>query len=233
MRFNIWADLLEKATVLPNGLKLYTFEATGGPRPFRAYLWFPKATNPVGQASYSFKTEDDRAAWVRTQVQAFAEHQARKIARRASAQPTDDVLNMANPGAIFYNSWGYDQTNIDYWQVTKRSGSLVTLARIAQETVRGSEGHMSEWVRPRKDAFVMKCRACGVGQHGVAHYELSARGDYHPYDPIRDEIKKRVSVYEGQPHISFDHGAGSLVQVLTFGNAEPLAVASHYQSHYH
>jgi len=31
------------------------------------------------------------------------------------------------PGKIIYNSWGYDQTNIDFYMITKRSGMFVTL----------------------------------------------------------------------------------------------------------
>lgn len=37
-------------------------------------------------------------------------------------------------GDIFYSSWGYDQTNIDFFEVVKVSGAMVTLQKLARET---------------------------------------------------------------------------------------------------
>lgn len=34
------------------------------------------------------------------------------------------------PGLILYSSWGYDQTNIDFYIVTKVSGTMATLVEI-------------------------------------------------------------------------------------------------------
>lgn len=38
------------------------------------------------------------------------------------------------PGAILYSSWGYDQTNIDFYRIEKRAGLMLTLAPL-QSTV--------------------------------------------------------------------------------------------------
>jgi hypothetical protein len=38
------------------------------------------------------------------------------------------------PGKIVVNSWGYDQTNIDYYLIVKRSASFVTLQPIGQKS---------------------------------------------------------------------------------------------------
>ena len=37
------------------------------------------------------------------------------------------------PGAIFACSWGYDQTNVDFYRVEKIAGAFVTLQPIAAE----------------------------------------------------------------------------------------------------
>lgn len=38
------------------------------------------------------------------------------------------------PGAILYCSWGYDQTNIDYYLVTKRTNAFATIVQIGYKT---------------------------------------------------------------------------------------------------
>ncbi len=35
-------------------------------------------------------------------------------------------------GKIISNSWGYDQTNIDFYMILKRSGNFVTIQRMSQ-----------------------------------------------------------------------------------------------------
>jgi len=43
------------------------------------------------------------------------------------------------PGTILYSSWGYEQTNIDFYQIIERKGQFVTLQEI------GSEKTYEEW----------------------------------------------------------------------------------------
>lgn len=56
-------------------------------------------------------------------------------------------------GAIFVNSWGYDQTNVDAYQVVAVTRASVKVRRINQETVPGSEGRDSCRVVPVPDSF--------------------------------------------------------------------------------
>jgi len=57
-------------------------------------------------------------------------------------------------GDLMYDSWGYDQTNVDFYQVTKVKGASVWLRPIAGESVDGSQGNMSDNVKPVKDRFI-------------------------------------------------------------------------------
>jgi hypothetical protein len=57
-------------------------------------------------------------------------------------------------GAIFEYSWGYDQTNVDYFEVIARTAKTVKIRKIGKETVDGSEGFMSCKVRPVPGKFV-------------------------------------------------------------------------------
>lgn len=58
-------------------------------------------------------------------------------------------------GTLLCNSWGYDQTNIDYYEVVARSktGAQVTLRRIASKTVSAGE-FMSAKVAPCPGQFI-------------------------------------------------------------------------------
>ena len=57
-------------------------------------------------------------------------------------------------GDILYSSWGYDQTNIDFYQVIAVSKRMVTIRSIAQSTD-SSEGNY-DYVVPLKDSFFGK-----------------------------------------------------------------------------
>ena len=57
---------------------------------------------------------------------------------------------------IYVNSWGYDQTNIDCYQVVgeTKSGKTEIVRPIKTHTVPGSQGFMSDRVVPVPDSFV-------------------------------------------------------------------------------
>lgn len=59
-------------------------------------------------------------------------------------------------GDILHHSWGYDQTNCDFYQVVEVKKASVILRKIGAKTVEGSEGFMSESLMPEKDAFVIE-----------------------------------------------------------------------------
>jgi hypothetical protein len=57
-------------------------------------------------------------------------------------------------GQIFRRSWGYDQTNVDYFQVVALKAKTVVVREINHAQVKGSEGFMSCNVVPVKDSFI-------------------------------------------------------------------------------
>lgn len=64
------------------------------------------------------------------------------------------IVNPYKVGDIVYNSWGYDQTNIDYYQVVKASARSVTMRTISA-SLSESDGcaPMSGHVTPDRDHF--------------------------------------------------------------------------------
>jgi len=77
-----------------------------------------------------------------------AERKAKLAAERAAAKES------VKEGDIFVASWGWEQTNVDAYQVVAKKGATVTLREIALKSVEGSEGFMSDLVVPVKDAFI-------------------------------------------------------------------------------
>lgn len=61
------------------------------------------------------------------------------------------TINKIEVGTIFYSSWGYDQTNIDYFQVVKVTPKGVYIREIKDK--RTYEGDMHGTSVPVKDDF--------------------------------------------------------------------------------
>lgn len=55
----------------------------------------------------------------------------------ADAKPEIDYTGY-NPGDYVYASWGYDQTNIDWFRITKRSGQWITIVPVGDIKTHGS-----------------------------------------------------------------------------------------------
>lgn len=102
----------------------------------------------------------------------------RELRQRAKSQ----YQNPYKGGDILHHSWGYDQTNCDFYQVVEVKNASVVLRKIAAETVPGSEGFMCEKLMPVKDAFIEKAT------------QALTKSDHH-ITPQNPTIKKRVCFY--------------------------------------
>lgn len=47
----------------------------------------------------------------------------RKKMKQEQSQKLKNLVSETKPGDIFYNSWGYNQTNVDFYKVIKTKGS--------------------------------------------------------------------------------------------------------------
>ena len=64
------------------------------------------------------------------------------------------AMNMGvQVGDIFRSSWGYDQTNIDFYQVVSRTQKMLTVRMIRKERV-GEPHCLASYVMPKKDCFL-------------------------------------------------------------------------------
>ena len=74
----------------------------------------------------------------------------RSYRKTAMPNPTDFGVNV---GDILVSSWGYDQTNIDFYEVTGLTGASVRVRPI-QSRIVGPEGVPQEQVEPVKGAYI-------------------------------------------------------------------------------
>lgn len=100
-----------------------------------AAMFFAKQTKPVWH--FTFRTEERRAAKIKETFENRRATLAYKTETRAKrkAWVSDYVV-----GEILHTSWGYDQTNVEYFEVTEVKGKHVVVREIAQE--RTATGHM-------------------------------------------------------------------------------------------
>lgn len=133
------------------------------------------------------KTEEEIARVKALYEEHIAEHEAVIAARKAERKAgREAVLAKGNPykvGDVLRNSWGYDQTNVDFYEVIAVTSRTVTYRKIGASTVPGSEGFMSDKVVPTSGNF------------------------------IGEAVTKNLQAYVGgaEPYIPVDHGCMSKV----------------------
>jgi hypothetical protein len=126
------------------GLDLFRYETERG---YFALGFFGKAQKPAFH--YRFKSEEQRATFIKEQVAAgerTQQHRAGRAAQRKAFVPSLAV------GDILRESWGYDQTNINYYEVVSVSGKRVTVREIAQTSQ--ETGYMSGRCSPKPGDYI-------------------------------------------------------------------------------
>lgn len=74
------------------------------------------------------------------------EHKQRQQAMKA------EFLAKIEVGSLFATCWGYDQTNVEWYEITSVKGSTVRLRQIAAQV--SETGYMSGSTKPVKGAFI-------------------------------------------------------------------------------
>jgi len=162
-----------KLTVNIEALGIEVYEYSSGNMP-AAMAFHGRAQKPDWH--YRFSNEAHRAAKIKGFVEGYTAH-AENVTTRKNERSAPTALKV---GDILHGSWGYDQTNCDFFQVTGKKGERGIYVRpIAQRTVPGSEGFMCSHVMPIKDSFI-----------GPETYHIAGK-DSIAYDPI-DDMNQRA-----------------------------------------
>lgn len=110
---------------------------------------------------YAFNSEERRAFWISQQTETIQKQEAALIARKEerkveAAKIKEAFVNPFKVGDLLYSSWGYDQTNIDFYQVIKAGPKSVTVQEICGKEAEHQEGFspMSGHTSAVKDSFL-------------------------------------------------------------------------------
>ncbi len=149
-------------------------------------------------------------------------------------QVTPHVAEVIEPGAILYSSWGYDQTNVDWYMVTRTtraSAWIVPMAAHEEQT-----GFMSGQATPLEPLFVSDWCECDhrVSNHGTV---LNMTGP--DYSHCRGAHGDRCECTEVRPrpivpamHRIRRSGNGESLSLTSYSAARLWDGASKYASHY-
>lgn len=128
----------------PEGLQIWTWESLGrnGDTHYVAGAWAGKADKPLWLYRYGNVNNQER------QIQdTIKNYLALVEAKRKRLEERKNFAHGLQVGDILVASWGYDQTNINYYQVTKLIGKAIGLREIASKLLK-SDGYGSDLVTP-------------------------------------------------------------------------------------
>jgi hypothetical protein len=79
-----------------------------------------------------------------------------EMKQKRKKEKKEELTNIKK-GDLFVSSWGYDQTNVDFYQCTAVKGQTLTFKSIHRKTVKDSEySHgMADEVTAVKDSFIV------------------------------------------------------------------------------
>ena len=147
----------EKAIEIGN-IAIYSYEIAGCG--YLAKAWRGKQRKAYGH--YRFKTEDKRTAWCREQVEDDRARTAEKAEYKLEdSKRLEAMREQLKVGSILHSSWGYDQTNCDFYEVVERKAKSVILRPIGGIRVDGSH------LKPNPGHFIGEpfrkvINSCGV-----------------------------------------------------------------------
>ena len=154
-------------------LKFSRFPVLNSVRPFQVKAWRGKQSKPYD--FYGYKTVFEREEYIARQKEWEDASQQGKADRKATQSKfKKEMAEKIKVGTLLHASWGYDQTQCEYFQVTDRKGMSVTLREIGGTTVEGSEGFMCCSLMPDRDRFISepftkRITANGIKVHSYAH----------------------------------------------------------------
>lgn len=116
-----------------------------------AICFVGRAVNPTWH--YRFKDGQQRINEVTRTFKNVAERAEYKAARKAKAAEAQ-ANHGVKVGDVFRSSWGYDQTNVDYYQVVAVGKKTATFCKIAQ--LSESDGFLQGNCVPAPNQFIGK-----------------------------------------------------------------------------
>lgn len=134
-------------------------------------VWVGKSNKPWHHCNVKDR-EAVQILLARTSESVTERQVRRRDEARKDAVALDEMSAKLQVGTLIHSSWGYDQTNCDFYQVVGRTNSTVKLRKIrGTEDEKASKGcaPMACYMRAVKDAFVGdKVITKRIMPHGVS-----------------------------------------------------------------
>lgn len=119
---------------LPVEFYIENLEHDATVRVARCMCFIGKQSKPAWY--YGFRSHAAMEKYIKDQIDSVKASEEYKAKRKAERSKPHTL----KPGDILCSSWGYDQTNVDFYKVKKLIGkSMVELVRVGSSTVEGSE----------------------------------------------------------------------------------------------
>lgn len=140
-------------------------------RGLRGVAWIGNAQYPTdggrGRGGvYRFNDQTHRAAWIKQVFRRAAAITERREEIKAAKKSQRAKPIGLQVGDVLRSSWGYEQTNIDYYQVTKVIGTqMVEIREIGQQ--RQETGFMTGDCAPVLNSFKSAPKRCRVSEYGA------------------------------------------------------------------
>ncbi len=152
---DVYSMTRSKAQVLDCGLKVLKTETENKDYKtmYCLQMWKPKAIKPY--INYWFRDEFSREKFIQDKITSYQARKAETENRKIERAGTQEQIDSVNVGDIFHFSWGYDQTNCDFYQVIAKRGKMVDIRMIATKRAEKETGNsMADYRLPVKDAFL-------------------------------------------------------------------------------
>ena len=134
-----------KVTAKNTNAVAYVYELCGAPY---AAVFFGNQSKPVGH--YKFKSPEKREDYIKRAFEAQANSITSKTKRKAERVKIGNKLQV---GHILKSSWGYDQTNVDFYQVLEVKSASVIICKISSTEIEAT-GWAQGKVVPVIDTFL-------------------------------------------------------------------------------
>lgn len=148
---------------------VYTFESDykGSIVP-KALGFFGRTIKPTFH--YRFKDAQERDEYVEKFFQGIKRRNEIKAERKSKQNGLKaEMAEKIKIGTILHGSWGYEQTNPEFYQVIARPTRFKAVIQpIKHETVPGTEDYNACMVRPIKDAFVGSPETKLIQSNGIS-----------------------------------------------------------------
>jgi hypothetical protein len=132
---------------------------------------------------YTFRSVERMREYIEKALEQAAKSEAHKLQRKEERKKrAAEFSRKVKAGDVFYSSWGYEQTNIDFYEVISHRGFTLTLRAIDKKSL-GTTGWASDRVVAAKGEYI-----------GDAFTRRITDGHYIRIDDVRS-----ASLWDGAP----------------------------------